>query len=76
MQVQQQKTSKKAVMAIRKYLSLSRMGRISPEAIAAANSQCVAVAAAGLLESGSNTAKMETKVLCFDEMQVRADLHA
>ncbi|KAF5832554.1 AFG1-like ATPase-domain-containing protein [Dunaliella salina] len=67
---QQQKTSKKAVMAIRKYLSLSRMGRISPEAVAAANSRCVALAAAGLLESSKDMHKLETKVLCFDEMQV------
>eukprot|EP00200_Dunaliella_tertiolecta_P018552 CAMPEP_0202400428 /NCGR_PEP_ID=MMETSP1128-20130828/2722_1 /ASSEMBLY_ACC=CAM_ASM_000463 /TAXON_ID=3047 /ORGANISM="Dunaliella tertiolecta, Strain CCMP1320" /LENGTH=682 /DNA_ID=CAMNT_0049003971 /DNA_START=28 /DNA_END=2073 /DNA_ORIENTATION=- len=67
---QQQKTSKKAVMAIRKYLSLSRMGRIPPEAVAASNSRCVALAAAGLLESAEDMHKLEAKVLCFDEMQV------
>jgi hypothetical protein len=48
------------------------MGRISPEALAAANSKCVALAAAGLLESASDVSTLETKVLCFDEMQVGA----
>lgn len=48
------------------------MGRIAPETVAAANSQCVALAAAGLLGSAEDAQRLEARVLCFDEMQVCA----